>query len=211
MFLGQGVPAPSTTWSRAAIHDTVAAIARQAAYRRDLGSSLLDRILRWIYEAYRRFAEALGSVPHARLLATIAASTVIALVIARLVYANRLRATVVDLPNGARRRLGSEADPWHEAEALAAAGRFTEAAHALYRGVLVMLASHKLVRLHESKTSGDYARELRRRGSPAYAAFRRFGQRYDRIIYGTGECNAQDYDGLLDDARQITPATERAA
>jgi len=211
MLLRQGVPAPSVTWSRAAIHDTVAAIARQPAYRRDLGSSLLDRILQWIYEAYRRFADALAGVPHARLLATVAASAVIGLVVARLVYANRLRTAVVDLPNGARRRITSEADPWGEAEALAAAGRFTDAAHALYRGVLVVLASHKLVRLHESKTSGDYARDLRRRGAPAYSSFRRFGQRYDRIIYGTGECSGPDYQTLLDHARQITPVSERVA
>jgi hypothetical protein len=35
-------------WSRAAIHDTVAAIVNQAGYRRDLRSTLLDRILQWI-------------------------------------------------------------------------------------------------------------------------------------------------------------------
>jgi hypothetical protein len=104
-------------------------------------------------------------------------------------------------------------DSWREAEALAKSGQFTEAAHSLYRATLNVLSANGLVRLHESKTSGDYARELRRRGAPAHTAFRRFGARYDRIMYGTGVCDAASYDALLEDARAVAAshAHERAA
>ena len=206
------VQAPDAIWPRAAIHDTVAAIVRQPAYRRGLGTTLLDRVLGWIGDWYSRFVAALGTVPHGRLVATIAAATVALLVVARIAYAARLRGVSVMSLARSRGRRSSTADPWREAEQLAGAGQFTDAAHALYRGTVAMLASQGLVRRHDSKTSGDYARELRRRGAPAYAAFRRFGGRYDRIIYGTGTCDASSYDALLADARSVLERQgERAA
>lgn len=195
--------APNAVWSRAAIHDTVAAIVRQPGYRRSLGTTLLDRVLGWIGDLYSRLVAALGTVPHGRVVATIAAATVALLVVARIAYAARLRGGSTMSLARRRGRRAAAADPWREAEQLAAAGQFTEAAHALYRATVAMLASQGLVRRHDSKTSGDYARELRRRGAPAYAAFRRFGGRYDRIIYGTGMCDAAGYDALLADARAV--------
>jgi hypothetical protein len=205
------VPVP--TWSRAAIHDTVAAIVRQPPYRRDLGSALLDRIMRWLGDLYDRVVEALGSVPHGRTVATIAAMLIGFLILARIGYAARLRGASRGAPEAARARGGASTDPWREAEQLAGKGQFTEAAHALYRATLVMLAASGLVRLHDSKTSGDYARELRRRGAPSHAAFRRFGARYDRVIYGTGLCDAPQYEALLADARAVAAGrgSERAA
>jgi hypothetical protein len=206
------VQAPDATWTRAAIHDTVAAIVRQPAYHRSLGTTLLDRVLGWIADAYSRLVEALGSVPHGRVVATIAAATVALLVAARIVYASRLRGISTMSLASRRGRSATSSDSWREAEQLAAAGQFTEAAHALYRGTVSLLAAQGLVRRHDSKTSGDYARELRRRGAPAYAAFRRFGVRYDRIIYGTGMCDAPGYDALLADARAVLERqSERAA
>lgn len=206
------VQAPDAIWSRAAIHDTVAAIVRQAGYRRSLGTTLLDRVLGWIADAYHRLVETLGTVPHGRLVATIAAATVALLVLARIAYAAQLRGmSGIRLANR-RGRSGTSSDPWREAEQLAAAGQYTDAAHALYRATVAMLATRGLVRRHDSKTSGDYARELRRRGSPAYGAFHRFGGRYDRVIYGTGVCDAVGYDALLADARAVLDRqNERAA
>lgn len=199
------------SWSRTAIHDTVAAIARQTPYRRDLGGTLFSRIMEWLGDAYTRLVETLAGLPHGRVVATITAAIVVLLVLGRIVYAARLRAALLETAEGGRVRLTSTTDPWRDAEQLATNGQFTEAAHALYRATLALLSARGLVRVHASKTSGDYARELRRRGSPAYAAFRRFGARYDRIIYGTGECGPVEYAGLLDDARALAPATERAA
>jgi hypothetical protein len=205
-------PAPPT-WARVAIHDTVAAIVKQAAYRRDVGSTLLDRITAWIGELIARGMRALGGVPHGRLLATIAAGVIVLLIAARILLAARLRVQVIRTPERGRSRGSRSTDPWYEAEQLAAGGQFTDAAHALYRAVLTMLAAHGLVRLHESKTSGDYVRELRRRSSTLHASFRRFGARYDRAIYGTGKCTAADYAVLLDEARTLAPRRggERAA
>ena len=54
------------------------------------------------------------------------------------------------------------------------------------------------------------ARELRARGSPAYAPFRHFGRRYDHIIFGIGSCDAAGYQALLDDARPVLAAVEGA-
>jgi hypothetical protein len=206
------VQAPDTVWTRAAIHDTVAAIVKQTAYRRSLGTTLMDRVMSWIADTYARLVETLGTVPHGRIVATIAAATLALLVVARIAYASRLRAVSATSLASRRGRSATSPDPWREAEQLAAAGQFTEAAHALYRGTVAMLAAQGLVRRHDSKTSGDYARELRRKGAPAYAAFRRFGARYDRIIYGTGTCDASGYDALLADARAVLERRgERAA
>src|SRR6266576_3039016 len=172
-MIAQRVPASGgvTIWPRTAIHDTLAAIVKQRAYR--------------------------------RVVATIAFAIVVVLIAARVLYSARLRATEEGQTVFGRGVSTSSTDPWRDAELLAANGQFTEAAHALYRAALAMLAVKGLVRLHESKTSGDYARELRRRGAPVQAPFRRFGARYDRIIYGDGECDAIQYAALLDDARAL--------
>ena len=207
-----GLQDPDAIWSRAAIHDTVAAIVRQPAYRRGLGTTLLDRVLGWIGAWYERLVSALGTVPHGRIVATVAAATVALLVVARVAYAARLRGTSAMSLVRSRSMRRMATDPWREAEQLAAAGQFTEAAHALYRATVAILASQGLVRRHDAKTSGDYARELRRRGAAAYAPFRVFGRRYDRIIYGTGACDAAGYDALLADARDVLERqSERAA
>jgi hypothetical protein len=202
-----------TGWPRAAIHDTVAAIVRQGPYHRQVARSLFDRIMQWIGETLQRLFQTLGGVPHGRVIATIAAAVVVALVIARVVYAARLRTSPGEGELVGGRRATTAGDPWRSAEDLAAAGHFTEAAHALYRATLGMLATRGQIKLHASKTNGDYARELRRRGAAAHAPFRRFGRRYDRIIYGTGTCDAAEYAGLLDDARTVGSArdNDRAA
>jgi hypothetical protein len=206
-----GLPSPS--WSHAAIHDTVAVIVRQPVYRREIGATLFDRIMQWLSSWYERLVAALGGLPHGRLIATIAAVLVALLVIARFAYAARLRAGSSAGPSVAGAIVRRGGDPWHAAQRLADEGKFTEAAHELYRATLALLASHGLVRLHESKTTGDYARELRRRGVPAYAPFRQFGARYDRILYGTGICDAAAYDALLSEARAVAAGRqgERAA
>ena len=203
---------PPHAWSRAAIHDTVAAIVRQSAFNRD-ARTLFDRLFEWIQELFSRFMNALGGMPYGRFFASIALGGVVVLVLARIAYASRLRARATDEGSRSRRIRGESADLWSEAERLAADGHYTDAAHVLYRATLSLLATGGLVRLHESKTSGDYARELRRRGDAAHTAFRRFGGRYDRIIYGAGSCDAAEYAALLGDANAVaaTRAVGRAA
>ena len=206
-----GLPAAGSVaaWPRTAIHDSVAAIVRQHAYDRSLRMTLLERIVRWIGELFRWLDDALGGAPHARRIATVAVIALALIVLLRLVYAARLREQ-----EGARRRRPltagrrTLADPWQEAERLAAQGQYTDAAHALYRAVVGLLARRGLLRPHPSKTSGDYARELRARGADAHAGFRQFGRRYERMLFGTGMCDAPGYGALLADARLLLASLE---
>ena len=103
------------------------------------------------------------------------------------------------------------ADPWVDAERLAGSGNYTEAAHLLYRAVTERLAAAELIRLHPSKTSGDYARELRGRGAIMHAEFRQFGRRYDHVLFGTGECDAETYASLREQAGRLIRPEARAA
>ena len=107
----------------------------------------------------------------------------------RLVIAARARDERAAL-GSARRGMVSADDPWRAADALALEGRHEEAAHALYRGVIRSLGRLERIRLDPSKTSGDYARELRRRNAATLAPFRDFTRRFDIVIYGHGRADA---------------------
>jgi len=190
----------------AAIHDTVAAIARGIDYRRSLRQSLLDRFFLWISEGIAHLLRFLRHSPVSRPFGYAVIALIVLGVVARLVIAARAR----DEERGPRRRRtrasGTE-DPFAIAERLAAEGRYEEAAHAVYHGVLLALARQERLRLDPSKTSGDYARELRARGSAAYQPFRAFGRRFDVAVFGHGGCDAQ----LIDDLRTLAqPLTARA-
>lgn len=94
-------------------------------------------------------------------------------------------------------------DAWREAERLAAIGDFTAAAHALCAALLASCAARGELRLHPSKTTGDYARELRRRPAPSAAGFQRFRARYDRVIFDLQRCTPEEYAALLAEAQPI--------
>jgi len=204
-MLSQQLP---TSWPAAAIHDTVAAIIAQRPYQRSVRATLLERLLDWLAALVRRIFSTVGEVPHAKW---------IVLGIAVLVLlAIMMRTTLGDGAGERQRRTGAgrvagAGDAWVDAERLAAAGDYTEAAHLLYRGVIERLAAGEQIRLHPSKTSGDYARELRRRGSPAHAEFRQFGRRYDRVLFGIGSCDATTYATLRELATGVVRPQERAA
>ena len=194
-------------WPAAAVHDTVAAIASQAAYRRSLGTTLMNRLLAWIFRLIRDFFDLFSGSGVGRAVTYTLLALLVLLVIARFVAAARA-AQEERSHAGIRRARVRASDPWGDAERLAASGRYTEGAHALFAALLTGFAARGEVRLHASKTAGDYARELRRRGSPRERAFQVFRSRYDRIIYGEGECGTDDYAELLREAR---PLLERAA
>lgn len=127
------------------------------------------------------------------------------LLVAALVAAIVLRAVVMwrwqhlDAARGAVRhgRRGSAgSDPWAAAETLAAAGDYTSAAHALYAAMLESAARQQQIRLHPSKTVGDYVRELRAHSSSLFGRFREFGRSYEVVIYGIGTCDAARYHQL---------------
>jgi hypothetical protein len=200
-MLGQQAGGP---WSATQVRDTVAAIAQQADYQRQLGRSLWDRFWSWVFRWIGRFFELFEGSLTTRYL-TIALLVLLAvLIVARVVVILRAEEERPDLSGGVRR--SRMADPWLEAERLASTGRYTEAAHALLAAVLMSLAARGEVRLHDSKTTGDYARELERSRSSARAAFRTFRRRYDVLIYGAGECTAEEYAALR---REAEPALAR--
>lgn len=92
------------------------------------------------------------------------------------------------------------------AQELAARGEYTEAAHALYRALLEALARRERVRLHPSKTVGDYVRDLRQRSSSLFGRFRDFARSYETVVYGIGVCDRERYERLLALAAPIVRA-----
>lgn len=87
-------------------------------------------------------------------------------------------------------------DPWAAAQELAAQGDFTGAAHALYVALLGSLARRDLLRLHPSKTIGDYLRELRRRPAAPVQTVHEFARTYEIVAYGLRACDADRYARL---------------
>ncbi|MGH7688600.1 MAG: DUF4129 domain-containing protein [Gemmatimonadaceae bacterium] len=189
-------------WPVAAVRDTVAAIAREAAYRRAVTTSLFDRLLEWLGSLWGRMLAPLRDSAQLRTLVITAAALLVITVVARLVVAARATASGDGRARGAG-PAASVGDPWIDAEHLAAAGEFTAAAHALYGALLGRLAGRGAVRVHPSKTAGDYARELRRAGLPEQAPFQQFRMRYDRVIYGKGTCTPDEYAALLSDVQSL--------
>lgn len=123
--------------------------------------------------------------------ALVAAIVVRAVVMWRWRHVDAARAAVW---RGVRRAGGD--DPWTAAEKLAASGDYTSAAHALYAAMLESAARQQQIRLHPSKTVGDYVRELRTHSSSLFTRFREFGRSYEVVIYGIGACDAARYHQL---------------
>lgn len=194
------------SWSVPAVHDTVAAIARQAAYERTIGESAWQRILRAIWRLIQALFDFFrGSQAGRHVTVAIVVLIVVAIAVHFVLSALAARSDVVATDAGPSR--GRTTDAWREAERLAAAGQFTEASHLLLLALLTAFAQRGEVRLHASKTAGDYARELARRGSPARGPFQQFRRRYDAVIFGTGTVDADEYAALL---REAAPILSRA-
>lgn len=204
----QQITGGSPPWPAAAVHDTVAAIMRQAPYQRSLSQSVWDRFIGWLFERIAGLIAGVRGLPSIRWVVLGLAIAAILLIAARVLYVRRTRED--ERTSWRRRARVSTEDPFALAERAAADGRYTEAAHALYRAVIETVARRERLRLHRSKTSGDYARELRRARSPSHGPFQAFGRRYDRIIYGDGRCDADGYAALLALAMPLL-ATARAA
>lgn len=171
-------------WSAAAVHDTVQAVLRDAVFQRSLRRSLADRVLLWATDLLQRLARRFEYGPSLRAGGLSVAALLVVFVVVRSVIAARARD---DRARGAPRRRGGVAtaeDAWRAADALTREGRYEDAAHALYRGVMQSIGQRERLRLDPAKTSGDYARELRRRGAPSLASYRAFIARFDVVVYG---------------------------
>lgn len=189
-------------WTDSAIRDTVAAIASERAYQRAITNSWGSKIVRWIVDLIGDLLSIIGSTPHGRLITQILLAVLVVLIIAR-----------IALGIGAERYARREFQPrgtgvraaamLAEAERLAAAGDYTGAAHVLFAALLATGAARGELRLHPSKTTGDYARELRRRNASWLQSFQLFRSRYDRVIYGDMLCSADDYHALAREAGSV--------
>lgn len=198
----------SQNWTDAAIRDTIAAIAQDPAYRRDITQSLWGKFARWVGEHLNRAFEALSGLPGGRIIVFALLAAVIALIVARIaigIQAERASKSRRILRHGDVATISLA-----EAERLAAAGDYTAAAHALFALLLIAGSAQGQFRVHASKTTGDYARELRRKSAQWLRPFQSFRSRYDRVIYGDMHCTAEDYGALLSDARAML-LRERAA
>jgi hypothetical protein len=192
-------------WPSGAVHDTVETVVRGAAFRRTLQESIADRLLLWIGALLDSVFRHIRGTGLARSAALGVAALLVLLVVARVILSARARGERAHAMH--RTRAAIAEDPWRAAERLAAEGNYEEAAHALYHGVLASLAHAEHVRLDPSKTSGDYARDLRGRGSAAYVPFRAFSRRFDVAVYGHDACDA----ALITDLRRLAlPLAPRA-
>jgi hypothetical protein len=97
----------------------------------------------------------------------------------------------------------SRADAWGAAQMLAARGDYTAAAHALYAALLDAGARQEQIKIHPSKTTGDYVREVRRTSSPIFPRLRDFARAYEIVIYGLGVCDRERYERLVSIALPI--------
>ncbi|MEO8622543.1 MAG: DUF4129 domain-containing protein [bacterium] len=191
------------------MHDTVQAVLRDPAFQRSLQRSLADRMLLWFLDLYERLVKLFGHGPSSRVIALAFVALIVLFVVVRLVIAASARDDHAHRV-AHRRGTSSTDDPWASADALAAEGRFEDAAHALYRGVILALGTQERLRLDPSKTSGDYARELRRRSSASLAPFRVFTRRFDVVVYGHGRADAASL-GELRELSMVFRLRARAA
>jgi hypothetical protein len=190
-------------WSTAEIHDTVAAIARQPAYATPLRRSLLGRAVTFLVNRFTDLLGLLNGSREFRWMAIIATVLIVLAVVGRIVISRQL--DVLGGRDGRRARMSSERrDFWALSRELATAEDFTGACHALYAAVIDSLASGGAVKFHSSKTSGDYARDLRRHGSPVLQNFRAFARQFDRIVYGASTADRDDYERLARAAELAT-------
>jgi Domain of unknown function (DUF4129) len=155
---------------------------------------MVGRFFRWLSPAF----DALHKSPPLFWAVLIGLGLLTAAVIARSLYLWRARTALRIAGGGWEARPGAtRGDAWAAAQHLAARGDFTAAAHALYAALLDAGARQNQLRLHPSKTAGDYVREVRRHSSPIFPGFRDFARAYELVIYGLGECNRERYERLL--------------
>ena len=195
-----------------AIADTVAAVFRSRPFA-DRGSISLGQIVaQWVWNLIVRIFGFAATHPAVGMVFRVALAVALIAMLARIAYGLLIRFS----PSVGMRRhvdVRRARDWWSVAQDLAAHGDYTGAAHALYLALLAAAAHAGSVSLHESKTTGDYLREIGRKpGEFDLHRFTDFTRSYETVIYGVGSCDAERYSGLnaLADAilgRSIAPVT----
>ena len=191
------------------IRDTAARVFSAPEYNQ---SSPFAGIFEWIDKQLARFFAALARVLPSRTESPVLFWITVTVLIAALLGAvlswawrwrrSRIARAAAD-PHGDAHAPMTYSDPWRAAQRLAAEGAFTDAAHALYQALLQGIARTGALRLHPSKTAGDYVRELRNASSTFFDRFRAFARSYDMVVYGLGACDRERYERLQRLAAEI--------
>jgi hypothetical protein len=101
---------------------------------------------------------------------------------------------------------------WRQAETLAGAGQFREAARVLYIAVLALLHRQHLIRFQPTRTNGEYVRQVRlsEQAPPElHEPFERLTHRFEMAWYGERPCESRDYRAcrnLADEVQQLAAA-----
>jgi hypothetical protein len=190
-------------WTASAIHDTVAAIARQPAYAVPLRQSILGRIVAWVFARIADLVRLFQGSRDLRVLSLVAAGLILVAIVGRIVVARQVDVIRKREGFGADFGAGARRDFWNLARELAERGDHVAASHALYAAVIDALTRSGSIAFHSSKTSGDYARELTRRGLANASEFRAFARYFDRVVYGASSVAADDYARLVDMAARL--------
>lgn len=197
-----------------AIRDTLARILTHDEYDRSLRETAWERFWNWLMELFQPAGRAIRESPLAQRLALAVVILLVVAIVARVVvvtYGARVARAAEREGRGGRGRMGRLSDPWLEAQRLAESGDYTGAAHAAYEAVLLALRARARVRLHPSKTVGDYVRELRRLQSPLLGGYREFARLYEVVIYGVGTCDLARWTRLQALASELVDRDRAAA
>jgi len=187
--------------SETAIRDTMAAVFRQAAFVKRQPSWLARKIaefFEWLGDLLSQLGGTRSSNPKVFWTVTAIIIAIAVAIIARLAWVSYRRRGqgIAARPAPTGPAGATQGDPWSAAQHYAARGDFTAAAHSLYLALLNAIARRGLVRLHPSKTVGDYVRELRMRSATVFTRFRDFARAYETVVYGTGVCDQERYETL---------------
>lgn len=182
--------------SNSAIADTVAAVFRSRPFTEHSTVSLGQLITEWLWNLVMRVFGFAMSHPAVGFVLRLGLGALLLVVLTRIAYGLFARYS----PSSGRRPhfdVSRGTDWWSTAQQLAAHGDYTGAAHALYLTLLGSVAHRGLISLHESKTTGDYLRELRRRPDAIdLPQFTDFTRSYETVIYGIGACDEERYTRL---------------
>jgi hypothetical protein len=186
------------------IREAIATVFARREYDRTIASTIWSRIvntlLSWFFDLLQSIRHA-GPVQKGALVVLL---VVVIAVIARLAIVSN--AAGVAFRRAGTFGSGGQQDAWTEAQRLASAGQYTDAAHALYLGLLDDMARRDQIQLHYSKTVGDYGRDLRRRSSGLAPRYRDFARTYETVVYGLGTCDRERYERLYALATGIVQA-----
>jgi hypothetical protein len=181
----------------------IAAVFRQAEYRRSLPRTVLQEIFDWIRALIRAMGAAIEAHPNLKWDLPVAALLVVSLILARVVHLRRMGQRPLQRARDNSEALDSR-DPWLAAHSTARAGNYLEAAHMLYFAVLEAIERRDRIIVDSAKTVGDYVSDLRRSNSVTLALFRDFAKVYQPVVWGSRDCDLDRFEQLAGIASRLT-------